>query len=512
MTIKLEKQTIEIFKALKKKKSNEINAAEFADELGIDYIVLMSAINELKKYDLADFKEKEIFQVSLNEEGRSYLKERLPERQLLEVLLEKNQKEISLEDFQKLSDFSEKLFYIGLSYMKRNRWIAQSKATGENKIFLIEENFPETELEKFMEIFEKKNILNYSNLSKDQKKFVDLLNKRQLIKKEKKTQRIIFLTNEGKNTKVSQIEELHRISKLSSDMITSGSWREYELKPFDVTKQGPLLKGGKIHPVISMINEIQEIFLSMGFTEIRGPIIESAFFNFDALFQPQDHPARELHDTFYLDKPKEAKLPNKKNVQAVKATHENGGNSGSMGWGYDWDEDIAKQTLLRTHTTATTIRRLAEFHKNNDKMPVKVFSIDRVFRNEKVDKSHLAEFTQIEGIVIDENVNLCDLIGLITEFYKKMGFEKIITRPGFFPYTEPSMEVSVYFDKLGEWLEMGGSGIFRPEVTYPWGIKNPTRVLAWGLGLERLAMLKFEREDIRDLYINPIKWLREESY
>lgn len=512
MTIKLEKQTIEIFKALKKKKSDEIIASEFADELGIDYIVLMSAINELKEHELADFKEEEIFQVSLNEEGKTYLEEGLPERQLLNILLNEGIKEITLEDFLELSERSKKLFYIGLSYMKKNRWIAQSKATGDNKVFLIEEKYPETELEQFLKIFQEKNTLNYSHLSKKEKDFVDLLNKRQLIKKEKKTLRLIFLTDKGKKIDWSEIEELQLISKLTSDMITSGSWNEYELKPFDVTKQGPLLKGGKIHPVINMINEIREIFLSMGFTEIRGPIIESAFFNFDALFQPQDHPARELHDTFYLDNPKVANLPKEKHVKAVKATHEKGGDSGSTGWGYDWKKDIAKQTLLRTHTTATTIRRLAEFHENNDKTPVKVFSIDRVFRNEKVDKSHLAEFTQIEGIVIDENVNLCDLIGVLSEFYKKMGFEKIITRPGFFPYTEPSMEISVYYDKLGEWLEMGGSGIFRPEVTYPWGIKNPTRVLAWGLGLERLAMLKFEREDIRDLYINPIKWLREESY
>jgi phenylalanyl-tRNA synthetase alpha chain len=129
-----------------------------------------------------------------------------------------------------------------------------------------------------------------------------------------------------------------------------------------------------------------------------------------------------------------------------------------------------------------------------------------------VDKSHLAEFTQIEGIVIDDNVNLCDLIGLLSEFYKKLGFSKIVTRPGFFPYTEPSMEVSVYYDKLGQWLEMGGSGIFRPEVTYPFGIKDPTRVLAWGQGLERIAMLYYDRNDMRDFYVNPIKWLRHQPY
>ncbi|MEJ2293382.1 MAG: hypothetical protein P8Y23_01270 [Candidatus Lokiarchaeota archaeon] len=277
-----------------------------------------------------------------------------------------------------------------------------------------------------------------------------MLNKRKLIEKTKKTQRIIYLTEKGKKLNPKAIVELEQVSKITSEMLTSDAWKKVELKPFDVTKPGPLLKAGKIHPIINLINEIREVFLSMGFTEIRGPIVESAFFNFDALFQPQDHPARELQDTFYLNNPKEAKLPERK--------------------------------------------------------------VDRVFRNERVDKSHLAEFTQIEGIVIDDNLNLCDLIGLLTEFYQKLGFSKIVTRPGFFPYTEPSMEVSVYYDKLGEWLEMGGSGIFRPEVTYPFGIKEPTRVLAWGQGLERIAMPYYGRDDIRDFYVNPIKWLRHQSY
>ncbi|MHA1197131.1 MAG: phenylalanine--tRNA ligase subunit alpha [Promethearchaeota archaeon] len=323
---------------------------------------------------------------------------------------------------------------------------------------------------------------------------------------------MIFLTEKGKAINIKDIKELKQVSKITSDMIIRGTWKEYELKPFNVTIPGPSLKAGKTHPLINLINEIREVFLSMGFTEIRGPIVESAFFNFDALFQPQDHPARELHDTFYLNNPKTAKLPSRDRVLAVKTTHENGGDSGSLGWQYEWSEEIAKKTLLRTHTTATTIRRLAQFYERNEKKPVKVFSVDRVFRNEKVDKSHLAEFTQIEGIVIDDNVTLCDLIGLLSEFYRKLGFKKIVTRPGFFPYTEPSMEVSVYFDKLGEWLEMGGSGIFRPEVTYPWGIKEPTRVLAWGQGLERIAMLYYDRNDIRDFYINPIKWLRNQAY
>ena len=511
MGIKLRKQVIDILKVLKEK-DTECIASDLAEELEIDYIVLMSAINDLIDADLGNFEEKEIFQILLNEEGLLYLKNGLPERQLLNILLKRKIKEIQINELMKSANLEKNLFFIGISNMKKNRWIAQSKASGENKIFLIADKFPDTELEKFLKKFEKKNIVNYSDLTKKEISQSDILNKRKLVNKSKKIQRIIYLTEKGKAVNLSEIEELKQVSKITSEMLTTGTWKDYNLKPFDVTKPGPILKAGKLHPMISLINEIREIFISLGFTEIRGPIVESAFFNFDALFQPQDHPARELHDTFYLENPKISKLPEKDKVKAVKQTHENGGDSGSLGWGYKWEENIAKKTLLRTHTTATTIRRLAEYYRNNETPPIKVFSIDRVFRNEKVDKSHLAEFTQIEGIVIGERVTLCDLIGVIKEFYNKIGFEKVITRPGFFPYTEPSMEIAVYYDKLGEWLEMGGSGIFRPEVTYPWGIKNPIRVLAWGLGLERLAMLKFGRKDIRDLYMNPIKWLRQQSY
>ncbi|MFX1453085.1 MAG: phenylalanine--tRNA ligase subunit alpha [Promethearchaeota archaeon] len=511
MGIKLRKQVIDLLKILKEKDAKCL-AIDLANELDIDYIVLMSSVNELIDANLGNFEEKEVFQISLNEEGLSYLKTGLPERQLLNFLLKNKTKEMGINELLKISKLEKNLFYIGISNMKKNRWIAQSKATGENKLFLIAEHFPESDVEKFLKKFEKNNLISYLDLTKKELTQVDLLNKRKLIDKIKKTQRIIFLTEKGKTINLSEIEELMQTSKISSEMLTTGTWKNYNLKPFDVTKPGPLLKAGKLHPMINLINEIKEIFISLGFTEIRGPIVESAFFNFDALFQPQDHPAREMHDTFYLKNPKTSKLPERDRVKAVKETHEKGGESGSLGWGYKWEESIAKRTLLRTHTTATTIRRLAEFYRNNEIPPIKVFSIDRVFRNEKVDKSHLAEFTQIEGIVIGERVTLCDLIGIIKEFYTRIGFKKVITRPGFFPYTEPSMEIAVFYDKLGEWLEMGGSGIFRPEVTYPWGVKNPIRVLAWGLGLERLAMLKFGRKDIRDLYMNPIKWLRHQSY
>jgi len=511
LVIKLKQNVIDILKKLKEK-DVEVEASELAKELKIDYIVLMSAVNDLAANNLGGFKENKIDYLYLNDEGLDYLKNGFPFRRLINLILKDGKKEYSVIDLKKLSKFEDEALYRAIQNMKKNRWILTSKAAGEYKVYPDVKEAPSLEIEKFITTFEKKSYHDKSKLSKKEAEQIDALNRRNLLKREKKTQRIVYLTSEGKKIQVSKIEPLAEISNLTSDMLLTGEWERVNLKPFNVSVTGPRLHAGKINPLINIINKIRNIFLSMGFTEIKGPIVESAFFNFDALFQPQDHPAREMHDTFYLNNPKQSKLPQKDRVDAVKATHENGGDCGSLGWEYDWSYDIAKKVILRTHTTATTCRRLAQFYKNKEKPPIKVFSIDKVFRNEKVDRSHLAEFMQVEGIVIDENVTLCDLRGLLTEFYGKMGFPKVITRPGFFPYTEPSLEVSVYSEELGTWLELAGSGIFRPEVTYPWGIKNPTRVLAWGMGLERLAMLMAGREDIRDLYRNPIKWLREVSY
>ncbi len=310
MTIKLKKQVIEILEVLKKK-NMELLASELANELNIDYIVLMAAINDLIEKNLGGFREEDVNQILLNEEGINYLEKGLPERQLLKILLDSNIKEISVEDLQVKSKLDKQIFYVGLANIKKNRWVAQSKASGEDKIFLVVEEFPETEIEKFLLNFKEQPTINYSALSKKEKEYLDVLNKRKLIEKKKKTRRIIFLTNEGKSINISNIEELEQVSKITSEMLSSGTWKKYNLKPFDITKPGPSLKAGKTHPLVNLINEIREVFISMGFTEIRGPIVESAFFNFDALFQPQDHPARELQDTFYLTNPKVARLPDR---------------------------------------------------------------------------------------------------------------------------------------------------------------------------------------------------------
>jgi phenylalanyl-tRNA synthetase alpha chain len=240
------------------------------------------------------------------------------------------------------------------------------------------------------------------------------------------------------------------------------------------------------------------VLLDMGFTEIAGDIIQSGFWNFDALFQPQDHPAREMQDTFFLDLRRE--MP--PGWETVRDIHEFGGGTSSTGWGGRWDHGKAEQCVLRTHTTGLTIQHL----KDHPEPPVKAFCIGRVYRREAIDPTHLPEFEQLEGIVMDRDVSFRHLLGFLREFYEKMGFEDVRFRPGYFPYTEPSVEPEVWVDGLG-WVELGGAGIFREEVTAPWGITEP--VLAWGLGISRVAMLKMGLKDLRQLYRSDVAWVRD---
>jgi len=252
-----------------------------------------------------------------------------------------------------------------------------------------------------------------------------------------------------------------------------------------------------------MIAEVREVYLSMGFAEISGDAAQPAFWNFDALFTPQDHPARELQDTFYVKDMRDEKISRSGVVANVAAAHEMGWQTGSKGWRYKWNVEEARRLVLRTHNTAVTIQAT----RDSGGEETRVFSVARVYRNESLDYKHLAELHQMEGIVIGDGLNLRHLMGVLTKFYGKLGMSGVKLWPSYFPYTEPSMQVMVYYDKVGKWLEMGGSGIFRPEVTLPLGVKKP--VIAWGCGLERLLMLRLGMDDIRELYNNDLGWLRE---
>ena len=307
------------------------------------------------------------------------------------------------------------------------------------------------------------------------------------------------LTEAGASMDESGLQEVELVGDVTPELLQGESWRDAEFKPFDVNAPAPVPVGGRPHPMQALIEMIRSVFLEMGFSEIEGDFVQSAGWNMDSLFIPQSHPARTMQDTFYLSEPEQVEVE-QEYLDLWARVHEHGHDTGSRGWGTPFDQEEAKKALLRTHTTVNTVRHIAE----NPHEPCRVFGIGRVFRQESIDRTHLPEFYQIEGIIHESEANLPMLISTLKTFYSKMGFPDVRVRPAYFPYTEPSVEVDVMW--RGEWLELGGSGIFRPEVTEPLGTEWP--VCAWGLGLERLAMLILELDDIRELYQPDLERLR----
>ena len=321
-----------------------------------------------------------------------------------------------------------------------------------------------------------------------------------LLEFEETTSRTWKLTKSGSSVDQSELIESQMIGELTPEMLQTDSWMGAEFKPFDVQAPAPTPTGGRRHPMQSLIERIRSVFLEMGFSEIDGDYIQSAGWNMDSLFIPHSHPARTMQDTFYLDQPEKVEIEDSY-LDLWARVHEHGHDTGSRGWGGEFDKDESQKALLRTHTTVNTVRHIAE----NPSQPSRVFGIGRVFRQETIDRTHMPEFHQIEGIIHEPDASLPMLISTLKTFYAKMGYPDVRVRPAYFPYTEPSAEVDILWK--GEWLELGGSGIFRPEVTEPLGTEWP--VCAWGMGLERLAMLILGLDDIRQLYQPDLERLRK---
>ena len=427
--------------------------------------------------------------------------EGLPERRALKYIHEKGG-EVTISELNGALPADDAKVAVG--WLKR-KGLADIVTDGDSKSLRITEKGMEhldsdTEDEKLLKAMAKAPV---SERKAPSGLLKDLIGRRGMVVEEMRVRRKLILTPEGIEALESGIELREEIVQLTPDLLQSGKWRAKAFRPYDVNTFAPAAHPAKRHPLTRLGDKIRSIFLQMGFAEIEEEYVQSAFWNMDVLFTPQDHPARDLHDTFYLEDPAFIELDDKEMVEKVRRIHMDGGETGSTGWGGEWSEDVASKAMLRTHTTVNTIRHLA---KNPD-APLKVFSLGRLHRNEAIDSTHLPEFTQIEGIVVDENGSFDMLVSILREFYKRMGFEEMRIRPAYFPYTEPSLEVEVFFN--GKWMELGGAGIFRPEVVAPFGVKHP--VLAWGLGFERLAMLTWDMKDIRDLYVSDIDMLRRNT-
>jgi phenylalanyl-tRNA synthetase alpha chain len=312
----------------------------------------------------------------------------------------------------------------------------------------------------------------------------------------------VSITQAGRESTTGPAET-NQIDRLTPEILASRSWRGKGLRPIDVEAKAPRFYPGRRHPVRDFINEVREVYISMGFTELRGDSVYPAFWNFDALFIPQDHPGREMQDTFYLEGLSDNRLNRAGIVANVASTHENGWKTGSKGWGYRWRIEEARRLVLRTHNTVLTVKALADSKERE----TRVFAVSKVYRNENLDYKHLAEFYQMDGIIVGQGLNVRHLMGFLTEFYKKLGMSEVKLWPTYFPYTEPSLEVIGYSKTVKAWIELSGSGVFRPEVTLPLGVKVP--VLAWGPGIERLMMMRYGLDDMRALYGDDLSWLRE---
>ena len=480
------------------KLGGKANINQIIKSSGLADSALMRATLTLTDKKLVKTSEKKQTIITLNKEGKHHAEKGLPERRLINALTEIG-KPSPIEKVVDKAELEKVFISIALGWLHKKGW---ATITGKDKLLTLKEKPFVRADEKLLRLLSEKGEVLTENLDKSLQNAVDMLRGRRLIEINEKTERELALSDAGRQMVKKGIQIVEEVSQLTPELIITGKWKTVKIRKFDVTAPGPTVYPGKLHPLRQIIQKAREIFLEMGFTEIRGPMVETAFWNFDALFQPQDHPAREMADTFYLSHPKKGGLPAKGIVEKVAKTHENGWVTGSRGWGYKWSADEARRLVLRTHTTSETIKYLSE-HKTP---PVKVFSVDRVYRNEKVDYKHLAEFHHIEGIVMDKNVTLRDLMGTLKEFYKKFGLTKVQFWPSYFPYTEPSAQATVYVPKLKAWMELCGMGLFRPEVLAPMGIKYP--VLAWGGGLERLALIELGVDDVRLPYKNSLGWIR----
>lgn len=477
---------------------NDIDLNEIVKLTNLKEVEAMRALQWLENKDVLKIKQelKEI--ISLDKNGDLYLKIGLPERRFLEALGE----EATIEEIKQKSSLREDEINICLGLLKQRMAISISP---DRKIKTLPQGKNYLQKQTLEEGFLKSLPLDVSKLTDEQRfAYSELKKRKQIIKTDLIKIRRVELTKLGEELLKLKLDTKNVIDVLTPAIIKSGSWKDKKFRRYDIKINVPKINYGRRHFVKEVIDYVKRIWLDLGFKEMQGPLLESAFWNFDALFVPQDHPARELQDTFFVSG--KSSLPDKKLVNAVKNVHENGGNTGSTGWQYKWSEEDAKKLVLRTHTTSLSARTLAQLKKED--LPAKFFSVGRCFRNETLDWSHLFEFNQVEGIVVDPDANFKNLIGYLKEFYNKMGYKQVRIRPAYFPYTEMSCEVDVFHPKKKKWLELGGAGIFRPEVVKPL-LGEDIPVLAWGLGFARIIPEYYDIHDIRDLYTNDLKQLRE---
>jgi phenylalanyl-tRNA synthetase alpha chain len=489
-----------VLKALKPQHGKKIE--ELAKELKLAPEAVSRASLWLQNKQLVTVIEHKHFSISLEELGNQYALKGLPERKFLQII---SRRPLFPDEIAREANLDKQETMFSLGFWKKKSAIS----VDDGKIY-ITDNGKEylnklTLEEQFIKSLHFVGEIKAEDMSAEDTAAFQEFQKRGLAKKAERKIRELTITPLG-ITVANSIDATSRIGRLTPAILRTGQWKTAAFRRFDITAPVPKLWAGKKQQYTAFLDEVKEELVALGFEEMSGPIVESSFWNNDALYMPQDHPAKGIHDLYFVKEPKYGNL-NKydKFVKAVARTHQNGGTTGSTGWQYDYNEKEASRLILRSQGTALSARMLA----NPDvKVPGAYFGIARIYRPDKIDITHLTEFNQCEGIALGEKVNFRQLLGLITEFMKKFaGTDKVRFVPCYFPFTEPSVEGQAWHPQLKKWIEVAPAGILRPEVTQPFGIKVP--VLAWGIGIDRLFMIRNGISDIRELFSQNIEYLRE---
>jgi len=453
--VKLSSQAISVLKELKNDEKKSVT--EFEEE-GFDQATVNRAQLELEEAGLVKTEEKEEIVQEITSKGKKVLEKGSPEYNILQQLGS------GITPIQELEGDTN----IGVGKAKQKGWIE----IDNGKVSKISDG-------EGVDIDPLRNKL-------ENKKFDDELEERGLIKSKPQVTKTLYLTERGEEVEVSEIEE-----------------------DFNVEARAETPRTGKKHYYKNILQFARETWMEMGFEEMSGNYVVPSFLNFDALYTPQDHPARELHDTFFVENPETADLSDYgEKVDHVRNTHQDGWETGSTGYGGEWSKEDAERNVIRTHTTAISARRLHEIDVNEEELPKKFFMIGRNFRNETVDSTHLAEFYQTDGIVVGKDLNFSNLKGYLSEFFGKMGYDEIRLIPSYYPYTEMSVEVQGWNEEESEWVGLAGGGMFRPEVVKPL-LGFEAKVLAWGMGIGRIAAGAAGLKDIRELYRNDIQIIND---
>lgn len=500
--VELRENEYRILSALKRSGGKAL-ADQLIEATGLTDSAVMRAVLTLQERRLVQSSEQKQTLGILTDEGKTYVKKGLPERCMIDSLKDLKGK-APLDEVAWKAGLDKKFIPIALGWLQRKKWATFDSKT--KKLKALEEPEEGTD-EKLVKLLGSKRTIVVEELSDELQKAVHILRGRKLLRVDGRTKRVIELTGEGRAMANKGLKATTEVTQLTPEVIVTGEWKRVRLQEYNLEAPVAETWPGKKHPYLEFIDEVKDKLVALGFREMIGTFVETSFFNFDALYTPQGHPAREFSGAYYVENPKHGNISAyRQAVSKVKQTHENGWKTGSTGWNYHYEVKQATRLVLRSHTTCLSARTLLS---KNLRIPSMHFCIGRCFRPEVLDKTHLTEFNQVEGIVVDKGLNLRDLLGILERFAVDIAdADKVKFAPDYFPFTEPSVELHAYKKGFG-WIELGGSGIFRPEVTLPLGINVP--VLAWGLGIDRLFMMRAGIDDIRQLFSMDLGWLRKQK-